>query len=84
MGIKYHGISINKISFNQSNQILLSLNDGRNIVMSLKYFPELHKLSKRQLMKYTIVDDLTVLFKHAESIYHLEDFVSAEERWKAR
>ena len=84
MEIKYHGISIIKISFNQSNQIQLSLNDGREIVMDLKYFPELQKLSKRQLMKYTIVDDLTIFFKFAESIYHLEDFVSAEERWKVR
>jgi hypothetical protein len=34
--------------------------------------------------KYTIVDDRTILFSHADSVYHLEDFIGLESKWKER
>ena len=47
-------------------------------------FRSLQKLSVEKRKKYTIVDDRTVLFKYADSIYHLEDFMGLENKWRER
>ena len=61
-----------------------SQEDGRIIIVPLKYFPELKKLPVEKRKKYTIVDDRTILFSHADSVYHLEDFMGLESKWQER
>jgi hypothetical protein len=34
--------------------------------------------------KYTIVDDRTVLFSYSDLVYHLEDFMGLENKWRER
>lgn len=65
-------------------KITIKLEDGRIVITPLKYFPELQKLSVDKRKKYTIVDDRTILFSHADSIYHLEDFIGLENKWRQR
>lgn len=65
-------------------KISLSLQDGRILIVPLKYFPELAKLPVEKRKKYTIVDDRTILFLHANSVYHLEDFMGLEGQWRQR
>ncbi len=65
-------------------KITIKLEDGRIVITPLKYFPELQKLSVDKRKKYTIVDDRTILFSHADSIYHLEDFLGLENKWRQR
>ena len=40
------------------------------------------RVEKRK--KYTIVDDRTVLFSYSDSVYHLEDFMGLESKWRER
>ena len=77
-------IAIEKINFDIVGKISLKLEDGRVIIVPLKYFPEIQKLSVEKRKKYTIVDDRTVLFAHSDNVYHLEDFMGLESKWRER
>ena len=77
-------MSIEKILFNEPGKIKIKLDDGRLFITPLKYFPELKKLKLEKRKQYTIVDDRTILFSHADSIYHLEDFIGNQNKWQQR
>ena len=82
--LKYATICIEKLNFDIAGKITLKLKDGRVIIVPLKYFPDLKKLSLAKRKKYTIVDDRTVLFSYSDSVYHLEDFMGIENKWRER
>jgi hypothetical protein len=82
--LKNKTMSIQKILFDTPGKISIKLEDGRIIIVPLKYFPELQKLSLQERKKYTIVDDRTILFTNSDSIYHLEDFMGLESKWRER
>ena len=77
-------MAIEKINFDIAGKISLKLEDGRVIIVPLKYFPEIQKLSVDKRKKHTIVDDRTVLFAHSNNVYHLEDFIGLESEWRER
>lgn len=62
--LKNNKICIEKINFDIAGKISLKLEDGRIIIVPLKYFPELKKLHVEKRKKYTIVDDRTILLSH--------------------
>lgn len=82
--LKNRTMSIEKILFDSPGKITLKLEVGRIIITPLKYFPELQKLSVHERKKYTIVDDRTILFSNIDSVYHLEDFMGLENKWRQR
>ncbi len=82
--LKNKTMSIEKILFDTPGKITIKLEDGRMFISPLKYFPELKKLKMDERKKYTIVDDRTILFSFSNSIYHLEDFVGLESKWRER
>jgi hypothetical protein len=82
--LKNKQISIQRIIFDSPGKISLKLEDGRIIIVPLKYFPELAKIPLVKRKKYTIVDDRTILFAYSDSVYHLEDFMGLESKWKER
>ncbi len=82
--LKNSTICIEKINFDVIGKISLKLEDGRVIIVPLKYFPDLQRLSVEKRKKYTIVDDRTVLFSYSDSVYHLEDFMGLESKWRER
>jgi hypothetical protein len=77
-------MSIEKINFDLIGKMSIKLEDGRILIIPLKYFPEISKMPVEKRKKYTIVDDRTILFSHADSVYHLEDFIGLESKWKER
>jgi hypothetical protein len=82
--LKNSSISISKLNFDIAGKISLKLEDGRVIIVPLKYFPDIQKLTVEKRKKYTIVDDRTVLFSYSDLVYHLEDFMGLENKWKER
>lgn len=82
--LKNKTISINKLFFDMPGKVSVKLDDGRVLIVPLKYFPEIKKMSIDNRKKYTIVDDRTVLFSHSDLVYHLEDFIGLEEKWRKR
>ena len=82
--IKNSKICIKKINFDTVGKISLKLEDGRVIIVPLKYFPDIKKLPVEKRKKYTIVDDRTILFFYSDSVYHLEDFMGLESKWRER
>ena len=77
-------ISIKKLNFNHPGKISISLEDGRELIVPLKYFPELKKMPLEKRKQYSIVDDRTILFRNSDNVYHLEDFFGLDEYWKQR
>ena len=82
--LKNSSISISKLNFDIAGKISLKLEDGRVIIVQLKYFPDIQKLTVEKRKKYTIVDDRTILFSYSDLVYHLEDFMGLENKWKER
>jgi hypothetical protein len=82
--LKNRSICISKLNFDLAGKLSLKLEDGRIIIVPLKYFPDIKKLPLEKRKKYTIVDDRTVLFHYSNNIYHLEDFIGLESKWKER
>jgi hypothetical protein len=82
--IKNSKICIKKINFDTVGKISLKLEDGRVIIVPLKYFPDIKKLPVEKRKKYTIVDDRTILFFYSNTVYHLEDFMGLESKWRER
>jgi len=82
--LKNKSICIEKLNFDLAGKLSLKLEDGRIIIIPLKYFPELQKLPLAKRKKYTIVDDRTILFHYSTHVYHLEDFIGLESKWRER
>ena len=82
--LKNSTICIEKLTFDIAGKMSLKLEDGRVIIVPLKYFPDIQKLSVEKRKKYTIVDDRTILFTYSDSVYHLEDFMGLESKWRER
>ncbi len=82
--LKKSKICIEKLNFDIAGKISLKFEDGRVIIVPLKYFPEIKKMSVEKRKKYTIVDDRTILFIYSDLIYHLEDFMGLESKWSER
>mgnify|MGYP003347535920 CR=1 FL=1 len=82
--LKNKSMFIKKILFDLPGKITIKMEDGRLFIIPLRYFPELQKLSVQKRKKYTIVDDRTILFAYSNSVYHLEDFIGLEGKWKQR
>ena len=82
--LKNQTMSIQKILFDAPGKITLQLEDGRVIITPLKYFPEIQKLSVDKRKKCTIVDERTILFSFTDTVYHLEDFMGLESKWRQR
>jgi hypothetical protein len=82
--LKQKTMSIQKLMFDLPGKIAIKMEDGRLLIIPLKYFPELKKLSVEKRKKYTIVDDRSIFFEYSNNIYHLEDFIGLEEKWKER
>ena len=82
--LKNTSMCIEKLLFNQPGKITIKMEDGRLFIIPLRYFPELQKLSVEKRKKYTIVNDKTIHFAHADAVYHLEDFIGLEGKWKER
>ena len=82
--LKNSSISISKLNFDIAGKISLKLEDGRVIIVPLKYFPDIQKLTVEKRKKYTIVDDRTILFSYSDLVYHLEDFMGLENKWRER
>ena len=77
-------MTIQTLLFDRAHKIGIELKDGRELYVPLTAFPELAALSMEQLKQYSIVNERTILFEHADSIYHLEDFFGLEELWRMR
>jgi hypothetical protein len=82
--LKNTKICIEKINFDIMGKMTLKLEDGRLIIVPLKYFPDIQRLAVEKRKKYTIVDDRTILFSYSDYVYHLEDFMGLESKWRER
>ncbi|XVJ64765.1 MAG: DUF2442 domain-containing protein [Lacibacter sp.] len=73
---------INKITFTQKGKITLHLVDGRVLIVPLRYYPSIKKLSVTQRKKHTIADGEVVIFKDADEVFHIEQFLGVPSEYE--
>lgn len=83
-GIHHLSPEINKIDFPDKVSIRLFLKDGRQVTAPLKYFPSLKRLTEKKRKQYHIVDGQILLFDHCNEVFHLEQFLGKEQKYRYR
>ena len=73
---------IEKILFSTAGKISISLKDGRVIIVPIKYFPGIKKLSLAERRRYRIINDQMIMFHNSNEIYHLQDFLGKEQQYR--
>ncbi|MBI4645197.1 MAG: hypothetical protein HY738_01060 [Bacteroidia bacterium] len=73
---------INKISFIHKEKMNIFLEDGRVVIVPLKYFPEIQNLSLAQRKKWYISDDEMFSFDDCNEIFHIEQVLGKEQNYK--
>ena len=79
-----HGLRpvIERLRFTRPEKIIVELRDGREIVVPLKYFPSINKMTPPQRRQYQIVNDEIIVFKHINEVYHTQDFLGKELEYR--
>ncbi|MCH8317441.1 MAG: hypothetical protein IIA88_02930, partial [Bacteroidetes bacterium] len=65
---------ISNIKFTTKGKMDVCLQDGRVIVVPLKYFPSIQKLNANQRKRLQIIDDVAFTFIASPELYHIEEF----------
>jgi hypothetical protein len=73
---------IKKLSFKHRGKINLLLEDGREIIIPLKYFPSIKKLNMSQRKYYTIISGEGIALKDANEVFHIQDFLGKEQEYR--
>jgi hypothetical protein len=74
--------TIKTLRFKGENMELF-LADGRIIVVPLKKFPAIKKLSSAQRKKYHIMAGIGFDFDDSDEVYHISDFLGADNSLSA-
>ena len=74
--------AIKKIDFIERGKFKIELKDGRIILVPIAYFPSIKKLSKTQRNQWYIIDDQMFSFEESDEIFHLEQVLGRENKYK--
>ncbi len=55
--------------------IHLILMDGRNIIVPIRYFPAIKKMSLQKRKKVAICDGEVLVFEHCDEVLHIKQFL---------
>ncbi len=81
-GIKGIHPTIKKVGFEHRGKISIHLEDGRVIIAPLKLYPSIAKLSPSERRNYTIGDGEVIVFRNADEVYHIEQFLGRPEDYE--
>ena len=73
---------IAKIDFREKGNVRIFLEDGRIIVAPLRYFPSLKRMDSKNRKRYHIIDGQMLLFDHCDEIFHIEQFLGKEQKYR--
>jgi len=73
---------IDKLKFEQKGKISIYLEDGRILIVPLSLFPSIKKLNDSQRKKYHISDGQIILFKDCDEVFHIEQFLGSEQKYR--
>lgn len=69
-------LGIKKLDFNVKRGAMAAfLTDGREVIVSVKMFPEIKNLSKKQREDYMIMDDQYFSFEAISKIFSVKDIL---------
>ena len=83
-GVGHIKPQIKKAEFEKKGFLSVYLKDGRVILVPLKFFPSLKKLTGAERKKYQIADDTTLVFFGCDEVYHVQDFLGLYEDYQYR
>ena len=73
---------IDKIKFEYKGKMSIYLEDGRIVIVPLSLFPSIRKLNETQRKKYHIADGQIILFKDCNEVFHIEQFLGSEQKYR--
>lgn len=63
-------------------KIIISLHDGRQIIVPLKHLPSLRKVKPLFRRRFFIIDDTMFTAKTCTEVYHLEQILGMEKDYQ--
>ena len=75
---------INKVTFEIAGKMNVMLEDGRLVIVPLKFFPSIQKLTSSQRKKHVIADGETIIFDDCDEVYHIEQILGRYDSYKYR
>lgn len=73
---------IQKIKFTFKDKLDIVLEDGRQILLPISYFPEIAGLSPYQKRKWQIIGGEGFTFDDINEVYHIEQILGKYENYK--
>lgn len=74
-------LGIKKLNFNEKRGMMgVYLTDGREVLVPVRLFPEIKKLSKAQREDYMIMDGQFFSFESISKIFSVKDILSCNLR----
>jgi len=70
---------IKKLDFINDSKVSLHLEDGREIICPLSFYPSIEKLTKTERKKYKIIKGQMIMFDDIDEIYHLQNFLGLQQ-----
>jgi len=75
---------IKKVTFEVSGKMNVWLEDGRSVIVPLKFFPSIQKLTPLQRKKHVISDGEVIIFDDCDEVYHIEQILGRYDNYKYR
>jgi len=69
---------IKKIAFKQRGKMELHLEDGRVVIIPLRYFPSIKTLTEVQRRKWYVTDGELFSFEDCDEVFHIEQVLGKE------
>lgn len=74
--------SIKKISFPVKGKMKLDLKDEREIIIPVKYFEKIRKLTTDQRNRWYVLDEQMFSFEDCDEVFHIEQVLGSENNYR--
>lgn len=73
---------IKRIDFERRGEMTVSFMDGRKIIVPLRYFPSIQRLTSEQRKQWTVFDGEMFSFRACNEIFHVEQLLGKESSYR--
>jgi hypothetical protein len=74
--------NIKKIEFPYKGKMAIHLDDGRIVIVPLRYFPGIRALNMKKRSKWYVLDGEMFSFDDCNEVYHIEQVFGKEQDYK--
>ena len=75
---------IKKVTFERMGKMNVLLEDGRIVIVPLKFFPSIQSLTPTQRKNHVISDGEVIIFDDCDEVFHIEQVLGRYDTYKYR